>query len=119
MLMYYIVVIMKSDVLGEFEQTVMLAILRLGEEAYGVSIRREILLCTERSISPGALYTTLERLETKGNVVARAGEATASRGGRAKRYYTLPKQGRRRLATAQHAFQRLLVGLQLLRRLHA
>ncbi len=109
----------KADLLGEFEQTVMLSILRLGEDAYGVSIRREILLCAERNVSPGALYTTLDRLETKGNLTSHAGEATASRGGRAKRFYTLTKQGRERLAAAQHAFQRLLVGVQLLRGSHA
>ena len=103
----------KSDILGEFEQTVLLCVLRLGEDAYGVTIRREILVCAQRDVSPGALYTTLDRLEAKGNLVSREGEATASRGGRAKRYYSATKQGRKRLADAQQAFQRLLVGVLL------
>ena len=56
--------------LGEFEQVVLLAILRLADEAYGVTIRREITECTEREPAPGALYTTLDRLEEKGLVAS-------------------------------------------------
>ena len=53
--------------LGEFEQLILLAILRLGDDAYGVSIRNEILVCTHREVSPGALYTTLDRREQQRN----------------------------------------------------
>jgi PadR family transcriptional regulator, regulatory protein PadR len=58
-------------VLGEFEQVVLLAILRAGENAYGVTIWAEIEACTDREPSPGALYTTLDRLEEKGMVASR------------------------------------------------
>ena len=60
-----------TPALGEFEQVVLLAILRLGDEAYGVTIRREIAVCTERDPAPGALYTTLDRLEEKGLVASK------------------------------------------------
>jgi len=71
--------------LGEFEQIVLLAILRLGENAYGVTIRAEIAAHTKRKPVPGALYTTLDRMEEKGLVVSRLGDPTPQRGGRAKR----------------------------------
>lgn len=102
------------DILGEFEQLVLLAILRVGPDAYGVSIRREIEQCADRRVTPGALYTTLERLERKGNLTSREGEATPVRGGRAKRFYHLTALGRERLAHSQRAFQRLLAGTGLL-----
>jgi PadR family transcriptional regulator, regulatory protein PadR len=113
--LYYIVAIMgDATPLGEFEQVVLLAILRLGDSAYGVSIRTEIESCVRRKTSPGALYTTLERLERKGLVAARSGEPTPERGGRAKRFYKVTKEGRGRIIDAQAAFRRLLVGLNLL-----
>ena len=99
--------------LGEFEQVVLLAILRLGEDAYGVSIRREIVERTEREPAPGALYTTLDRLEEKGLVASKYGDPTPERGGRAKRYFTVTGAGVRAVARAQRAFQRLMEGLAL------
>ena len=66
--------------LGEFEQVVMLAVLRLGDDAYGVPIRQEIVSCTGRDASAGAIYTTLERLEDKGLVRSRFGDPTPQRG---------------------------------------
>jgi DNA-binding PadR family transcriptional regulator len=90
--------------LGEFEQVVLLAILRLGEEAYAVTIRDEILACTGREVSRGSIYITLDRLETKGYLKSWFGDPTPERGGRAKRYYALRpravdalKEGRRAL----------------------
>ncbi len=103
-----------KQTLGELEQTILLAVLRLGDEAYGVSIRREIALCTRREIAPGALYTTLDRLEQKSLVEARDGDPTPERGGRAKRFYKLTREGRTQLVEAQRSFQRLLDGLELL-----
>jgi len=100
--------------LGEFEQLVLLAILRLGATAYGVSIRQELLACARRTVSPGALYTTLDRLEKKGFVHSKEGAPTPARGGRAKRFYEVSKAGRRQLIAAQHSFQRMLSGLELL-----
>ncbi len=102
-----------TPALGEFEQVVLLAILRLGDEAYGVTIRREITECTEREPAPGALYTTLDRLEEKGLVASKYGDPTPERGGRAKRYFTVTARGVHAVARAQRAYQRLLKGLVL------
>jgi DNA-binding PadR family transcriptional regulator len=101
--------------LGEFEQVVLLAILRLGETAYGVTIRAEIAACTGREPAPGALYTTLDRMEEKGLVQSRYGDPTSQRGGRAKRYINVTKKGRAAVISAQLSYGRLLQGLDLLR----
>lgn len=100
--------------LGEFEQIVLLAVLRLGEDAYGVTILTEIAERTERNPSPGALYTTLHRMEDKGLVTFRDGSPTPERGGRAKRFVTVTRQGRTALASAQAAYRSLMEGLDLL-----
>lgn len=100
--------------LGEFEQVVLLAILRLGNDAYGVTIRSEIAACTGREPAPGALYTTLDRMEQKGVVRSWLGDATPQRGGRAKRFFALTKTGRAALVSAQRAYRSLLDGLDLL-----
>ena len=100
-------------VLGEFEQVVLLGILRVGEDAYGVAINKEIARCTGRDPSPGALYTTLDRLEDKRLVTSRYGDPTAKRGGRAKRYFVVTEDGVRAVARAQRGYQRLLKGLSL------
>ena len=99
--------------LGEFEQIVLLAILRLKDDAYGVSIRAEISSRARRDIAPGALYTTLERLEAKGLVKSRVGDPTPERGGRAKRYYAVSGVGIKAIARAERAFRRLLEGLKI------
>jgi DNA-binding PadR family transcriptional regulator len=102
--------------LGEFEQLALLAIIRLGDEAYGVAIREEIFRCTERAVAPGALYTCLGRMEDKGLIKARTGEPTPERGGRAKRFLTVTGSGRAALVDAQRAYQKLLLGLDLLKK---
>ena len=79
--------------LGELEQLILLAILRLRDDAYGVTIRAELAERAGRTVAPGALYTTLERLEIKGLIVSRMSDPTPQRGGRAKR---LPPRGWRR-----------------------
>jgi len=79
--------------LGEFEYLLIAAAARLGEEAYGAAIRREIEEATKHRCSIGALYTTLDRLETKGLVKTWMGEATAQRGGRAKRMVHVTEKG--------------------------
>ncbi len=99
--------------LGEFEQVVVLAILRLGDEAYGVTIRAEIEERTERAPAPGALYTTLDRLEAKGLVRSRFADPRLERGGRVKRYFKVTPAGVHAVARAQRAFTRLLDGLVL------
>ena len=108
-----------SEALGEFEQIVLLAVLRLGENAYGVPIRQEILECTDRMPTPGALYTVLERLQGKGMVTSRMGEATAERGGKPKRYFEVTKDGIAAVTRAQRAYQKLLKGLKLSEAVHA
>jgi len=79
--------------LGEFEYLLITAAARLGEEAYGAAIRREIEEATGTRCSIGALYTTLDRLQTKGLVKTWMGEATAKRGGRAKRMVRVTAKG--------------------------
>jgi PadR family transcriptional regulator, regulatory protein PadR len=100
--------------LGEFEQIVLLAVLRLGDQAYGVTILNEIADRTGRNPAPGALYTTLHRMEDKGLVTFRDGSPTPERGGRAKRFVTVTREGRTALASAQSAYRSLLEGLDLL-----
>jgi DNA-binding PadR family transcriptional regulator len=104
--------------LGEFEQIVLLAILRLADDAYGVSIRNEIIVCTGREPAPGALYTTLDRMEEKGIVRSWLGGATAQRGGRAKRFFAVTQPGLAALKSAQQAYRKLMHGLSLEGELH-
>ena len=84
---------MAGDYLGEFEHLVLLAVLRLADEAYGVAVRREIAGRTGRDVSIGAIYITLDRLERKGFVKSRVGEPSVARGGRAKRYFRITARG--------------------------
>jgi len=100
-----------SGPLGEFEQLVLFALARLGDAAYGVSIRRDIETETGRRISSGAVYTTLDRLRARGLIASRWGEPTAERGGRRKRLYRLEPEGRRALARTWDALQRMSSGL--------
>src|SRR6185295_20027483 len=103
----------KEPNLGEFEQIVLLAVLRLKGQAYGVSIRAEISERTGREPTSGALYTTLDRLEQKGMLKSRTGEPTPQRGGRAKRYFKVTASGASAIARAQRAFRNMLDGLAL------
>src|SRR6185312_391157 len=103
----YFVVHMADQALGEFEQIVLLAILRLDERAYGVTIREEIAAKTGRDPSPGALYTTLARLEEKGLLQSRLGEPTRDRGGRAKRFVKVTGAGVDAISRAQRAYRNL------------
>jgi len=105
--------------LGEFEQLILLAILRLGDAAYGVTIRAELAERGGRHVAPGALYTALERLEAKRAITSRMGDPTPQRGGRAKRYVTVTAAGVQALRRAVRAYERLLDGLDLLRGAHA
>ncbi len=89
----------------------MLAVLRLGREAYGVPIAAEIAAKTGREMLQGSVYAILERLEAKGFVVSRLGEATAQRGGRAKRYFALTTSGASQVQEAQRALEALWVDL--------
>jgi len=105
--------------LGEFEQLILLAILRLGDAAYGVTIRAELAERGGRHVAPGALYTALERLEAKRAITSRMGDPTPQRRGRAKRYVTVTPVGKEALTRALQAYERLLDGLDLPRGAHA
>src|SRR6266536_539113 len=97
--------------IGDFEQLILLAILRLGAHAYGMRIRREIEERTGRTTSIGALYITLERLEEKGFIGSELGESTPQRGGRAKRFFTLNPSGRDAVQRSVEAVTKMAAGL--------
>ena len=101
----------KSKNLGEFEILVLVALLRLKQEAYGAKVRQEIETRAHRRVSVGALYATLSRLEDKGYVTSAVGAASAVRGGRAKRIYDLTDLGRERLETALSGLTAMLEGV--------
>jgi PadR family transcriptional regulator PadR len=101
------------EYLGEFEQIVLLALLRLGENAYGVPIRQEIQLRTKRVVSVGALYSTLDRLEAKGYVASWFAEPTPERGGRSKRYFRVEPLGLKAVKRSQKVLAVMLEGIDL------
>ena len=88
-----------------------MALIRLGSDAYGVSIRSEIEARTARAISPGALYTALDRLETRGLVASRLGDPTPERGGKRKRLYTVQPAGERELARVYESLRLMASGM--------
>lgn len=90
-----------ADILGAFEQAVLLAILRLGEDAYGRAILKEVQARLERGVAAGAVHATLERLAKKGLVASRLGTGTPIRGGRARRFYRVQGKGVRALNDAR------------------
>jgi PadR family transcriptional regulator PadR len=98
--------------LGEFEQLTLIALVRLGPDAYGATIRREIESRTARRLSISAVYTTLERLEQKGLVRSWIGEPTAQRGGRRRKHFELLPQGARALKFAYEAFTGMTAGVE-------
>ena len=111
--LFYIVVVMVQNRLGDFEILILAALIRLGDAAYGVPVRREIETRTGRSISIGAVYTTLARLEKKGFVSSHVGEPIAARGGRAKRYFRAEDGGRVALQSAVRTIGRMTEGLSM------
>ncbi len=103
---------MSQDYLGEFEQMVLLSIMRLGDGAYGLAIRDELESVAGRTPSSGALYTTLDRLERKGLLRSRAGDASGERGGRPRRYVRLTPEGEAMLARSRSTLLALWEGLE-------
>ncbi len=101
--------------LGEFEQVVLLAIVHLGDEAYGTTIRREIEARSGRWVSIGAAYATLDRLVEKGYLRARDAPSSA-RGGRARRFFTVSPAGVAALESARELQARMWAGIHLPRR---
>jgi PadR family transcriptional regulator PadR len=103
------------DYLGEFEHIVVLALLRLDDRAYGVTVRHEIQRRINREVSIGAVYATLDRLEAKGYVKSRLGDPTPERGGRSKRFFRVTAKGVAAVNRAQRALQSMTEGLDLIR----
>jgi PadR family transcriptional regulator PadR len=103
---------MARDHLGEFEQIVLLAVLRLADDAYGVPIRRDIARRTRRDLTVGSLYSTLDRLESKGLLRSRTGDPTPERGGRSKRYFHVTAAGLRMLRESRQAINAMWEGLE-------
>src|SRR5262245_5318444 len=111
--MYYSLNMPRQN-LGELEQVLLLALLRLGGESYGAAVRAEILERTGRSITPGAIYPTLDRLERRGLLRSRIGGATTERGGRARRYFKVTAAGQREIRAAWQQTAALADGLAVL-----
>jgi PadR family transcriptional regulator PadR len=100
--------------LGEMELMVLLAVVRLGDEAYGVPISKELLILAGREVALGSIYAALDRLEQKGFVTSLLGDPTPERGGRAKRYFRVTPAGVRTLKTTRTALTNLWNGIPLL-----
>jgi DNA-binding PadR family transcriptional regulator len=107
--MYLIAV--PAPILGEFEQLVLLALVRLGPAAYGATVSEEIEQQTGRTVSVGAVHTTLDRLEEKGFVRSRLGDPSPQRGGKRKRHYAVQPGGLRALQASVRALRRMTDGL--------
>jgi len=99
-----------ADVLGAFEQAVLLAIVRLGRDAYGRAILKDVEARLDRDVAPGAVHATLNRLESKSLVSSRVGSGTPIRDGRARRYYTIEADGLRALNDARTAMHNIWQG---------
>jgi DNA-binding PadR family transcriptional regulator len=101
-----------APILGEFEQIVLLALLRLGNGAYGAGILREIRERTHRDVPIGSVYVTLSRLEKKKLVVSYVGNPSRERGGRRRKHYILNDPGQRALGRAYRAWMAMSQGIQ-------
>jgi DNA-binding PadR family transcriptional regulator len=102
----------KGELLGEFEHLILLAILRLSDSAYGMSVRREIADRTGRDVSIGAVYATLDRLAAKGLVTSAMSDPTPERGGRAKRSFRLTGAGIEAVNRTRRELSNMLEGLE-------
>lgn len=100
--------------LGEFEYAVLLAVLHLKDEAYAVPVRELIEARTGRPVARGALYTGLDRLEAKGCLRSRMGDASEERGGKVRRYYTVTAAGLKAIRATHGALANLTRGLESL-----
>ena len=93
--------------LGEFELMILLAVINLGDEAYGVPISRELETQRGRDVSVGSVYAALDRLENKGLVASSLGDPTPERGGKAKRYFRVTKEGQRQVHETRRVLSKL------------
>jgi PadR family transcriptional regulator len=103
---------MSQDHLGEFEQMILLSIMRLGDAAYGLAIKDELVAVAGRTPSSGALYTTLDRMEKKGLLESSVGGVSQDRGGRPRRYLRLTPEGKTLLARSRSTLLALWDGLE-------
>ena len=114
--MPYNVLYMKTEppvaILGEFEQLVLIALLRLGNGAFGAAIHREIVERTGRDLPSSAVYVTLDRLEAKKMICSYVGNPSKHRGGRRRRHYLMDTGGQRALGRAYRTFKAMSEGLQ-------
>jgi DNA-binding PadR family transcriptional regulator len=101
----------KGDYLGEFEQMVLLALLRLKDDAYGVTVRQEIQSRTDRRVAIGAVYACLERLERKGYVSATVSDPKPVPGGRSRKYFRFTRAGAEALQHSRAMMQRMTEGM--------
>ena len=99
------------DYLGEFEHLTVLAVLRLADKAYGVTVRQEIENRTTREVSIGAVYATLDRLEAKGFIKSHLGDPTPERGGRSKRFFEVTPKGIAAVNRTRRALESMSEGL--------
>jgi PadR family transcriptional regulator PadR len=102
----------KGETLGDFEHLTLLAVLRLGENAYGMRVRREIAERTQRDVTIGAVYSTLDRLAAKGLLISELSDPTPERGGRAKRSFRLTGLGIASLNRARQELGSMLEGIE-------
>ncbi len=103
---------MSAKYLGEFEQAILLAVLRLGEGAYGRAIRQELEACTGRRVSHGAAYITLDRMQSKGLLESWLADPGPGRGGRRKRYFQVSAVGVKALRESREALMSLWDGVE-------
>jgi PadR family transcriptional regulator PadR len=103
----------KGDYLGEFEQLVLLALVRLGKEGYGMTVRRELESTSGRSVSIGSVYSTLDRLETKGFLSSEHGDPEPVRGGRARRTFHIELEGMTALARSRDLLSKMWDGVAI------
>jgi PadR family transcriptional regulator len=102
----------REDLLGALEHLILLAVMRLADNAYGITVQREIEQASHRSLSLGAVYSTLMRLEAKRLISSVTGDPTPERGGRAKRYYSVTPAGRAIVGRTQDVLVKLSAGLE-------
>jgi PadR family transcriptional regulator PadR len=103
----------RKQTLGELEHLVLLVIVRLGDEAYGMRISEELAVRTSRDVAIGSVYAALDRLEKRGYVTSHIGEPTLQRGGRAKRYFTAERSAVEALADSRALLTGLWDGIEL------
>lgn len=108
---FFMIEEMSAHDLSDLELFVLLAVLRAGENAYGVSIAREIARAGKRSVALGTVYAVLDRMEARGLVISTLGEATPARGGRSKRYFKVTRQGLLQVRATRDALSSMWRGI--------